>query len=290
MKDSSADVTEDARNITATVTRLAQEYSSQANSIQHGANMIEEMSRSLSVIAKSTEQSATMAVNVQSAIKDEHANNLQQIKLMLDSKKTAEKVGQSIAELSHKSQEIGKILVVIQSIAGQTNLLALNAAIEAARAGEQGRGFAVVAEEVRKLAEQSAQSSKQIAKLIAEIQYSTDKTVNEMESVKAAVSEQETAVMQAQQKFAEIIKVVDGIALQVQHVASETVALSLRAEKVSHIMLDINTIAQETAVSTQGVATVSNDQIERFNSVTKQSEEILNEASYLQEQVHKFKV
>jgi methyl-accepting chemotaxis protein len=76
------------------------------------------------------------------------------------------KVAEKIDSLSEESKYIGIILESINSIAAQTNLLALNAAIEAARAGEHGRGFTVVAEEVRKLAEQSSQSTKEIQKIV----------------------------------------------------------------------------------------------------------------------------
>src|SRR4029078_4123680 len=79
--------------------------------------------------------------------------------------------------LGEKSQEIGRILVVIDDLADQTNLLALNAAIEAARAGEHGRGFAVVDSHARKLAERAQESTGQIQAIVAQIQTETHATI-----------------------------------------------------------------------------------------------------------------
>ena len=89
----------------------------------------------------------------------------------------SEKTAGSIINLGKRSDEIGKIVNVINEIADQTNLLALNAAIEAARAGDAGRGFAVVAEEVRKLAERSVMATKEIGQVIKQVQADTSDSV-----------------------------------------------------------------------------------------------------------------
>jgi methyl-accepting chemotaxis protein len=89
---------------------------------------------------------------------------------------------EAIQELGQRGGQIGEIVQTIEHIAEQTNLLALNAAIEAARAGEHGRGFAVVADEVRKLAERSADATREIAALIHAVQSDVEKAIHEMDA------------------------------------------------------------------------------------------------------------
>lgn len=138
----------------------------QTTLLQLATKLRQESQQALNTAATSGESQLAMATISQ---------NLQQM-----AKKTRA-TASGVDELSERAHQIGGIIQLIKEIADQTNLLALNAAIEAARAGEQGRGFAVVADEVRKLAERTAQATSEISTLVGSIQEETNRSRNEME-------------------------------------------------------------------------------------------------------------
>ncbi|MCX7799076.1 MAG: Cache 3/Cache 2 fusion domain-containing protein [Fimbriimonadales bacterium] len=122
-----------------------------------------------------------------------------------------EQSSEAVRELGAKGQRIGDIVAAIEQIAEQTNLLALNAAIEAARAGEHGRGFAVVAEEVRKLAEQSGASTKEIAELVNAVRSDVERAVSAMESTTRLVEEGNAQSEEAGRAIAEALSLVEAV-------------------------------------------------------------------------------
>jgi methyl-accepting chemotaxis protein len=159
-----------------------------------------------------------------------------------------------ITSLGRRSQEIGKILEVIEEIADQTNLLALNAAIEAARAGDQGRGFAVVAEEVRKLAEESQHAASSISELIAEIQAETGRTVEAVAESTRRSQDGVEVVEQAREAFGRIGEHIGDIAARVNLIATSSGEIASVAEQTSATSEQVSASTEETSAATQEIA------------------------------------
>ncbi|GAB6179045.1 hypothetical protein JCM14036_03640 [Desulfotomaculum defluvii] len=228
-------------------------------SSQNVAASAQETSSTITQVASTVEQVTINTQNI--AENSDHATNyaqagtegLRRISRQMELIERATiSSGEDINMLNKSAAKISQIVELITQIADQTNLLALNAAIEAARAGEQGRGFAVVAEEVRKLAEQSANAAKDIYQLIKSIQQETDKAVQSMTDSVAQVKEGSTVVLDVGVTFEKIIAAVHNLSEEIQSVASA-------AEQMSASVQSVASNTEEQAATIEEVSSTSQD-------------------------------
>jgi twitching motility protein PilJ len=207
------------------------------------AQSVQQVSGNAVESARVAEQSLAAAEKGQQAV----ANA---ISSMNGLREQIQETSKRIKRLGESSQEIGEIVELISDITEQTNVLALNAAIQAASAGEAGRGFSVVAEEVQRLAERSADATKQIAAIVKTIQSDTHDTVAAMEVSTQGVVEGAKLSDAAGQTLAEIGSVSKTLAELIADISSATQSQAESTAKVAETMQDIKAISAQTSTGT----------------------------------------
>jgi len=232
-----------------------------------------------------------------------------------DTRQNGEQLQESINSIGARSDEVGKIVKVIEGIADQTSLLALNAAIEAARAGDAGKGFAVVADEVRRLAERSMQATQEIGEVIETVQTDTRKAVSLTERVLAgilesigktsalvgevatAADEQAVGAKKVLDTVAEMSTLTRQIAGSIKENAAGAQEINLAAQKMNHLTHQMSEAVGEqkrggemVVGAVESIALISRQNLIAVEQMSSAAKSLASESETLKQRVEIFRV
>ncbi|MDO8208085.1 MAG: PAS domain-containing methyl-accepting chemotaxis protein [Gallionella sp.] len=251
------------------VSGVAQNAVTEQDHIQTIAATMEQFSQSVVEVAHMAAESLKDARAMQSIVEENNRNMELSISATGKVAHTVETSSKNIADLGVSIQKIGSIANAIKDIAEQTNLLALNAAIEAARAGEQGRGFAVVADEVRKLAERTATSTRDIAITISEITTISDAAVESMQSAVGEVETGITLIRKNGEGLKEIMVAAVNVAQHVEHIADASQEQSTASEGATQSLERIANLVNSNVQSVQDARAAAKELAKSADELSK---------------------
>lgn len=277
-------------HIARTTENLAQGTDKQVESIAGSMKMVNRMNEQAFFIEESAYSVNQSAINAsQIVVQGSDAVKLA-ILQMSSIKDNSTEVAVSVKSLGEKSKQIGTIINFINEIAEQTHLLSLNASIEAARAGEAGRGFAVVASEVKKLADQTAMSGKQISEVIKSIQAESEISVSKVLKGEEVVLVGIRSVTEAVEAFGQIELAMNGVTAEISEVSEASKEMSLDTNNLVTTFEGISAIVNATSDGTQSVSASAQETLATVEEVNSASMALAKMSEELLELAGKFKI
>lgn len=276
--------------ISKTVDEIAKGASEQAQEAQQGVQLVDKLSEQINFVYDSYGSVMEETHNIQSL----NAVGMESVNILRakseENYNSTEKIFSVVESLTDTTKNIGTFVQSIEDIAEQTNMLALNAAIEAARAGEAGKGFAVVAEEVRKLADQSRQSTEEIINLMENISEESLLAIEAMELMKKISMEQTNAVDSTNKAFGDIANGISMIVQKIKDVNDSVAKMQEDKDNVISAIENISSVSQETAASSQEVAATTDEQLKEIDDMKTAAAQLDELVQELDKKLKKFKV
>ncbi|MDO6451365.1 MULTISPECIES: methyl-accepting chemotaxis protein [Oceanobacillus] len=290
MTQSSQEVRTGSEQIAITMQEIAEGTEKQANSASELASAMGSFASSVQETNQQGEQIRTVSLDIIDMTEEG-------MQLMASSDSQMVKIDTIVQEavtkmetLDKQSQEITKLVEVIQDIASQTNLLALNAAIEAARAGESGKGFAVVADEVRKLAEQVSESVSDITGFATNIQRESSDVANALMTGYQEVEAGTAQIKSTGETFHKISASVTDMAENIQATAENLSAVVASSQEMNASIEEIASVSEEAAAGVEEAAATSEQSSSSMDEIAAGSSQLANLAEELNGLVQKFKL
>nr|WP_246578180.1 methyl-accepting chemotaxis protein [Clostridium frigoris] len=286
----SEEVTASISEVSSAIEQVSLGATQQAQNAQDGALAMDDLSNRLGKISANSNEMD----KISSRTKDLGSKGLSMIGTLIEksnkTKSSTKSVNGIIQDMNESTKQINAISETLVSITEQTNLLSLNASIESARAGEAGKGFSVVAGEIRKLAEQSKNSTEEIKKIIANIQKKSVAAVNAIKSTQTVVNEQDLTVGETKDIFSKILESIDIMITKVDEVKISIVNVNEKKESTVLEIENISSISEQTAASSEQVTASTEEITATMEEFTKHFSELQILAEGLDTEINKFKV
>lgn len=287
LTQSSLEVREGSEQIASTMQELSSGSETQAHTVSTLSEKMEFFLQKIADANEKTENVSEESITVIEKTDEGYKMMEEALNQMLKIDTIVNDAVKKVSSLEQRSNQVSKLVDVIQDIAEQTNLLALNAAIEAARAGEHGAGFAVVADEVRKLAENVSDSVREITTIIQGIQGDTKEVVNALESGYNEVNTGTVQMAQTGQNFTvindaikQMVEKIEYVSRTLSDVTNESVLINTSIEEIASVSEESAAGIEETAASSEQSASSMNEISSSANTLAELAESLSKEVSH----------